>query len=238
MTFLEAVNRILREEGIIQGDDEEATSFTQTQHGASLALAQIAVQSELSSLVSDAFIPYEEKVDTITSAADTRTYTLASDFQQFQELFMEELDSGSQATGTRITHYLGGEEQLRRNVPRYREDTGRPINFYIPGGATKSVGLWPVPDSAITYRYYYESDVNVSTETDTVPFTTTTEAQVFVRMAARHFKYLKASVQVREQLFPAGIDLDPVILQSRATLMGLLNPMPNTRTYGKRYGRT
>ena len=220
------------------GDDDDQTSFSQTQHAAAMSLAQIAIQAELADLVSGEIIPYELTDATITTVAGTRTYALNSSFLTLQELYMEELDSSSEASGSRITHYKGGEKQLRADFPRYREDQGRPIFFYFIGGNSKTVGLTPVPSEVLTYRYYYQSDVNVSVETDTIPMVTETEAQTFIRMAARHFKYLKASAVVREQLFPNGISQDPVILQARSTLMGLMNPLPVKTHYGKRYART
>jgi hypothetical protein len=240
MNFLQAVNRVLREEAILKGDDDDLTSFTQTQHAATSTLAQIAIQSELATLVSEGYIPFEEKTAVVTMITATRTYSLASDFQTFIELFMEKVDSAGDAVGTRIHLYPGNESQLRKEFYLYRENQGTPIYFYTPGGTTKTVGFTPVPNSDANddrYRYYYEADVNVSVTTDTVPFTSTTEAQVFVRMAARHFKYLRSTPQVREGLFPNGIDSDPVIIQARATLMGLLNPISAARHYGKRYVR-
>jgi hypothetical protein len=240
MTFLEAVNRVLRQEAILMGDDDDLTSFSDTQHAATSTLAQIAIQSQIADLVSDGYLPYEEKTGVVT-ATTARTYDLASDFQTFIELFFDELDDADEAIGTRITKYPGGEKQLRAEFPYYRENTGTPTHFYSTGGTTKSIGLWPVPDSTYSgteLRYYYEADVNVSVETDTVPLTTTTEAQVFVRMCARHFKYLRLTPEVREGLFPQGISNDPVILQARSTLLGLINPEPPSRHYGKRYSRT
>ncbi len=50
MTFLEAVNRVLRMEGIILGDDDDLTSFSDTQHAATQSMARIAIQSQLADL--------------------------------------------------------------------------------------------------------------------------------------------------------------------------------------------
>lgn len=235
MTFLEAVNRILRIEGIIQGDDDDQTSFSQTQHAASMSLAQIAVQSQIADLVAGDILPYERTSATLTTTAGTRTYSLASDFQTLEELFFEELD-GTEASGTRVVHYKGGEEQLRADFSRYQEDRGNPIYFYFTGGTSKTIGLSPVPESSKSYRYYYQRDVNVSNASDELPFVTVTECQTFVRMCARMFKYLRATPQVREGLFPAGVERDPVILEARSTLSALLNPLPDKKHYGKRYG--
>lgn len=236
MNFLEGVNRVLRLEAVLQGDDDDLTSFSLTQHAATSSLAQLAIQAQLADLVSDGFIDYEDAQSTFVTTNLTRTYTLASDFQRMQELFMEELDSSSEASGTRVVHYPGGEAQLRADFPRYQEDTGRPIYFYLTGGTSKTIGLMPVPTDTYTYRYYYEKDVSVSAASDTLPFVNEIEAQTFIHMCARHFKYLKASSAVREQLFPAGIAADPVILHARATLVGLLYGLPKRRKYGKRYG--
>lgn len=237
MTFLEAVNRILRLEGVIRGDDDDLLSFAESQHAATVSLAQLAVQAQLTELVADDYIPYEEKTATFASVNGTRTYGLAADFQQFQEIFFEELDDASEASGTRVVLYPGDERQLKRDFARYREDPGRPIYWYRTGGTAKTVGLFPVPDDARTYRYYYEADVSVTNASDTLPFVMETEAQCFVEMAARHFKYLKASAAVREQLFPRGIEMDPVIVSKRATLMALLRGIPKKNYWGKRYAR-
>ena len=239
MTFLEAVNRVMRMEGVILGDDDDLTSFSDTQHAATQSMARIAIQSQLADLVSDGLLPYEEKNATLTTTANTRAYSMASDFQRFVDMFIDELGLDGKPE-RRILVYPGGEKQLRRDFDKYREETGDPIWFYPINGTTKQIGFYPVPDSgsAGTYRYYYEADVAVEDEADVLPFATRTESETFCRMAARHFKYMKASAPLRESLFPRGIEGDSVITSARATLMGLLNPLPEKRSYGKRYGRT
>lgn len=236
MTFLEAMNRVLRFEGIIMGDDDDLTSFTASQHAATGSMARLAIQSQLADLIADQTIPFEDSDDTITTVAATRTYSLASGFIRMQELFLEKIEN-SEVT-SKIPAYPGGETQLRLDDGGYREASGSPIYFYPIGGSTKKVGLYPVPDAVYTYRYYYESDVSVSVTSDNLPFASEVECQTFVRMAARHFKYLKATPQVREGLFPNGIESDSVILQARSTLSELMYPLPQKRRYGKRYGRT
>ena len=52
MTFLEAVTRIMRSEGIIRGDKDAPVSFSDLQHGATIQLAQMAIQDELNELLS------------------------------------------------------------------------------------------------------------------------------------------------------------------------------------------
>ena len=234
MTFLEAVNRVLRLEGVIMGDDDALASFADSQHAATSTMAQLSIQAQLADLIADGFIPFEDSSATITTVASTRTYTLATDFLRMQENFLEQESSGS-ASGTRVGLYPGGEKQLRKDDATYREITSLPIYFYPVGGTTKKLALYPVPNSVLTYRYYYEADVSVSVTSSTVPFASEIECQTFVRMAARHFKYLKASATTREQLFPQGVEKDPVILHCRSTLMELMNPLPVRAKYGRRY---
>src|SRR5690348_6492 len=83
MTLLEAVTRILRSNAILRGDTDAPSSFSDTNHNASMQLAIVAVQDEVASLMSDRLIPYEKTSDTITLSTSTRTYSLASDFVNF-----------------------------------------------------------------------------------------------------------------------------------------------------------
>ena len=83
MTFLECVNRILRENNHIRGDTDPIASFDETQHNAVTNLAILAVQGELTDLVSDRLIPYERTSGTITLTTNLRYYDLASNFIRF-----------------------------------------------------------------------------------------------------------------------------------------------------------
>ena len=47
MDFIAAVNRVMRINTIIKGDDDNITTFSDTQHAASISLAQISIQDEL-----------------------------------------------------------------------------------------------------------------------------------------------------------------------------------------------
>lgn len=60
MNFLSAVNRVLRTNNIIRGDDDAITTFSDTQHNATLNLALIAIQDELTETVADRLISYEK----------------------------------------------------------------------------------------------------------------------------------------------------------------------------------
>lgn len=234
-TFVTAVNDVLVLDGILAGDDDTITSFDSTQHVASIRFAKKAIQQELAALVADETIPYERTSNTLTVA--TRLVSLPSDFIRFQDErpWLYETDSAGVAKGNWIIEYPGGEEKLRRVDVRYHENQNKPTYFYWPGGTTKQLGFYNVPDSTYYYRIYYEKDVSVTDESDTVPFTTATEVATFVEMAARRFKYLRSSPEVREKLFPQGLAGDSVINESRTKLLQLLRHKPPRTMYGRRF---
>ncbi len=234
-TFVDAVNDVLVLDGIIAGDDDTIADFSSTQHVASIRLAKKAVQQELAEIISDEQIAYEQTSATLTVA--TRLVSLPSDFVRFQDEkpWLYETDSGGTAKGNWIIEYPGGETKLRHNDIKYQENQGKPFYFYWPGGTTKQLGFYNVPNSTYYYRIYYEKDVSVTDESDTVPFVTATEVNTFIEAAARRFKFLRSSPQIREALFPQGLSKDQVILDARNKLLELLKHKPSRTRYGRRY---
>lgn len=235
MNFLEGVNRVLRSNGILKGDDDDLASFNETQHSATVSLAKISIEDALGSLVSNNFIPFEEAVGEITLVNNTRLYTLPTDFVRFQgprdHLVMHRITS-MVADNHYIPHIE--EEFLRRNFPDYRERTGEVLQFYIPRGTTKQVGFWYVPNSnedGKVYRYYYEKDVSVTVEADDLPFHNTLEANIFIRMASRYFTILYQQVGKPNANDPSVFELDPVLTSLRAQLLDTLRPYAPNRKY-------
>ena len=239
MNFLEAVNELLIIEGIIAGDDDEISGFSDSQHVISTKLAKRAVQQELASLVADQVIPYERETGELTTVIGTRVYTLATGFTRFRESspVLWEIDAAGDAVGPFVKEWPGGEESLIRSYFQYTVHQAKPIYWYWVGGSATRIGLYPIPDVAYLYRYYYEGDIAVTSETDSLPFVTSTQAQQFVQLAARKFKYLRLSAQEREAYFPQGVERDDVLLNNRAILNDLLNHKQAPKRYGRRYGR-
>ncbi len=234
-TFLDVVNKVMVDEGIISGDDDEITTFSSSQHVASIRLAQRAVKLELAELVSDEVLPYERSDAILTVSG--RTANLSSDFVRFEDEKprLVETDAAGTSQGNWIWEYPGGEEKLRYIDFNYRENTGKPTFWYWVGGSAKTVGFYTVPTETYYYRYYYEKDVAVAVESDTVPFVTATEVEVFTAAASRRFKYLYASPVLREQLFPKGLEEDALILGKRRTLIQLLRHKQPAKRYGRSY---
>jgi len=217
LNFLGAINRIMRIEGILRGDTDAVTTFSDLQHGATINLAQIAIQDELNELTSDTLIPYEKKTTgSIVSVAGTRSYALSSDFIRFFGTPML-YDS---ASNFEMFMFPGGEDKLKQEIFNYKTQQSTPFYFYF--GATtestsqKQISFYPVPQGAVTYSYDYEGDVSVTNATDILPFQNEQEAQAFCRLASRRFK------MVYEGMDPALIAQDPEHLKAKAVLFDLM----------------
>ena len=236
MNFLQAVNRVLRSNGILRGDDDDLTAFAQTQHAATSSLAQISIQDQLGSLVSDQFITFEEATADLTMVQDQRLYSLPSDFIRFQEeprrLAMYRLDSSDVPDNSFISY--AEEADLRRNFPDYRDIKAQVDNFYFPYTSTAQVGMWKVPDgneAGTKYRFYYEKDVSVTAETDSLPFHSNFQANIFVRMASRHFSLLFQQTGKPEILDPDVFEKDSVLVSLRGQLLEAIKPHRNARKW-------
>lgn len=230
MQFLDAVNRILRINGVIRGDTDVLVTFSDTAHNATSSLAQIAVQAEIADLSSRELLPYEHKINaTLTLATGTRSYALPADFIRLSGNPPFFYDSTNQV---HIHEYPGGEDQLREDVFTYRTDQGYPNYFYLERGTTKQVSFFNVPNSSnnnLVLNYDYEADVNVTNSTDTLPFQTNNESYAFCEVAARRFKYL---FEGKPEVDP---NKDPVYRNARSRLFALMKGKNPSSWYGKLY---
>lgn len=213
MNFLSGVVRVLRANGVIRGDTDAPTTFSDLQHGATINIAQIAIQDELNELTSDQLIPYEKKTSgSIATVQGTRAYSLASDFIRFFGTPMLYCT----ADNREIFEFSGGEDALRLSIYNYATQQGDPTWWYFEATTTKQIAFFPVPQSAKTWVYHYEGDVSVTSATDTLPFHNEQEAQAFCRLASRRFKMLF------EGMDPALIAADPEHLKAKSTLMSIM----------------
>lgn len=230
MQFIDCVNRILRLNGLIRGDTDILSSFTDTNHASTSAIAQIAVQNEITELSSKGELPYQHKTNgSITLATNTRTYSLPNDFVQMWGETPFFLDS---TQNTQIFQYPGGEEQLRQDILTYRTDKGAPNFFYFELGTTQQVSFYLVPDSSVNGRalaFDYSGSVNVAASTDTIPLATIDQQYAFTEMAARRFKFLY------EGHVDIPMDTDPVYREARSRLFALLKWKQPPRKYGRKY---
>lgn len=227
-TFLDVVNRVLRINNIISGEDDNLTDFTDTQHASDTTLCQIAVQDELSEVVSDRDIPYEKANASITLLTSTRTYTLASDFVRFygQANFYDS------TANVRIFEFNGGEKLLQLQDYNYKTNEGAPIAWYWDNTTTKSVAFYSVPNSTYNNRsisYDYEKSVMVTLYTDTIPFHNNEEFYSFSQMCARRMFFMLTNDDL------GLLTSDPTYNNAKARLYQFIRPSNAGRSYGYSY---
>lgn len=192
-------------------------------------MAQIAIQDELATLVSERLIPYEKTSSTITLATGTRTYSLAADFVRFYGSNPSFYDS---TDNSRIYELPGGEDVLRDTDYQYATTQGGPTYWYWDNTTTKKVAFYSVPDSTYNSRslsYDYEKSVIVTASSDTLPFHNNEEAQAFISCAARRFKVMDETLQV------AQLEDDPIYVSAKARLLNFLRPNNPSARYGRSY---
>lgn len=231
MVFLDCINRILRANAIIRGDTDTVSTFSDTQHNASLNIGILAVQDELVNLIADKLIPSERKTTgSITFTTNTRTYSLATDFVRFYGIphFYRAADN------RQIYEYSGGLEMLQVAYYDYATQYGDPIWFYWEPTSTKKVGFFQVPSSAENgdvWTYEYEGSVMVSAASDSMPFHNDEESYSFTVMAGRRFKWMFEDV--KNELDIAGVlEKDRTYVNAKATLLKLIKGQNPSRRYG------
>ena len=228
-TFLDAVNRVLRTNHIIKGDDDNITDFDSTQHAADIEIAQIAIQQELSGLAGAQLLDYEKDASTVSLVTGTRTYALASDFVRFFGRNPSFYDS---VLNTRYYELKGGLDQLRDTDYKYDTTQGSIIGWYWEPGTSNQVGFYNVPGSSLNARslsYDYEKSVMVEDSTDTMPFNTTEAYYAFTDCASRRFRQIDGTLDVM-------LKQDGAYLDAKARLADLLSPTNPPNKYGRRYG--
>ena len=226
MTFIGAVNRVLRAAGILRGDDDEISTFSDLQHNATMNMAIVAIQSELADLISDRLIPYEKTSSTIATVNGTRAYALETNFVR---MFGSNPFFYNAADNTAIYEHRGGVDALRHEILDYQTQSGTPISWYWEDATTKKVAFYPVPDEAQTLSYDYEKDVSVSASTDTLPFHNETEAQAFVDMVVPLFKLMMTRQDTGALANNASHS------NAKARLANLLRPTDPCARYGSTY---
>lgn len=230
MNFIDAVNRILRINGMIRGDTDILLTFSDTNHNSTFQLAQIAIQDEISELSSRGLLPYQHTAQASISLVNgTRTYSFPSGFIQMWGDPPFFFDTVGQF---QLFEYPGGEDQLRNDVVLYRTQTGTPLWWYLELGTTQKVSFYPVPDSTVDGRsltYDYSASVNVLNATDPLPVPTTDQQYAFCDVAQRRFKF------IFEGKTDLPLDQDPMYREARARLYALIKGKQPSTKYGYVY---
>jgi hypothetical protein len=229
MTFLGAVNRLLRLATLLQWDDDDITSFSQTQFGGTISLARQAIQHVTNDLIADRFLFPEDAQSTFTTVASTQKYALASDFVRFKDKNPWFFQTDSNIPNSQfLSEYPGDEALLKKQVPMYETQAGTPQWYYFTDD--QEVGIYPVPDSVLVYRYEYQKDVMPENESDSLPVQSEQMAYAYVDMSARIFTFLFTQQPID------GIGTDIIYLRAKSALMALQVKEPPSNRYGFRYG--
>lgn len=223
----------MRNNALLRGDTDAPSSFSDTNHNASLQIAQVAIQDELTNLAADRLIPYEKASTSIGLTTGTRVYTMPDDFTSFYG-YAHFYDS----TANRLIYmYPGGLEQLQVAYPQYSTETGTPNWWYWEPGTTKKVGFHQIPDSSMngrTLTFDYERSILVTDATDTMPFHNTDENNTFCMVAGRRFKFMYEDVDNKADI-QAILDNDASYRTARATLLKLITGVNPSRYWAHSY---
>lgn len=232
MTYLEAVNRLLRQALILTGDDDNLTELTSTQHQTTSNLAQLAIQSELNTHAAVLNIRTERRQGEIRVRAGQRVYDLEDDFGQFygRQPFLYPSDN----TSEHLYEYSGGLDGLRETFRQWETQQGRPRWWYIEDGEDlyAQIGLYQVPslkEEGLTYFYEYESQKLLTHKDDCLPFKNENQNIAFIDMAVRRFKFSEGILPVTR------LEDDAAYSNAYITFIALLNEKEPRRTYGRRY---
>lgn len=234
MNFLGAVNRILRIGGVIRGDTDPISTFSDLQHGATLNLAIIAVQDTFTDLMAFYDFPSERSSSSITCVTGQRTYSLPADFVQFWESNQSLYDS---VGSNMLFEYKGGEKQLSQSIWTYQTDQGSPNWWYYVEGSTKLLGLYQIPNASYNGRVFtfdYEKDIVPVNATDNMPFIRDIESNTFCQLATVRFQSLFNS---NPKQISAPVETNPQYINSRSTLLALINPKKPNKFYGPIYSK-
>jgi len=233
MTLLECINRILRINAHIRGDTDEAASLTDLQHKAAIALAQVAIDSELADLVSDRVIPKERTASaSLSLVAGTRVYTLPSNFTSFTNT-----PCFADVTNNRnIYEYPGGFDLIKQEYPDYTTLQGYPNWWYWEYGDTtlKQVAFFQIPDAAYSLTYDYDASVLVTYAGDNLPFHNNEESYAFTDMTARRFKYMFEDVDNKLDIVQV-LEMDRTYKNAKKRLLRFIKGTEHTEVYGSCY---
>jgi hypothetical protein len=217
---------------MISGDTDVPVTFSDTQHNASMNVAIIAVQDELTYLIADRLIPSERKTTgAITTSAGQRTYTLASDFIRF---YGNPAKLYNSTQNRMIYEYPGGLDVLSNDIFNYASQPGSPNWWYFEPTTTDKIGLFQVPNAIENWTYDYEGSVLVTNASDTLPFHAVEQDNMFTLMAARRFKFMFEDVGGKADV-QAILDLDSSYRSSKAALINLIKGKNPSRYYASHY---
>lgn len=168
-TLLTAVNRVLKRVKVIQGEDGELATLTDSARQVYIDLAVSLINEVIQELYSSSFrpMPTEAKNGTITLVTSTREYTVPTDLLEIRWPLI------NQTTGDKIYPYPGGYEAMRSIQTIPADYTGRPFYATInPTNNKLRMDLEPTASegNGDAFDLLYDRSLLISLAADTFPF--------------------------------------------------------------------
>lgn len=169
VTFLAAVNAVLKRVGVIQGSSGELSSFTDAARQQDVDICLEIWNEIIDELFRVGVLPQETAEGTLTLATSQTSYSFSSDMSitDFVKMASNPFDSTNENI---LTEYPGGWRALFM-VDR-SDRNGQPRHFAInTSNGNMEIDATPTSDeNGDTYTFLYEKSQNLTSTTDTFPF--------------------------------------------------------------------
>ena len=169
-TFLQAVNKVLRRVGNIQGDAGELTTFTDSAKQTDIDVCKDVWNELIHEYYSRGLFSKGTDEGQFALATDTREYPLEA---TFEIMAADELTNAS--SNYILRPYPGGWEQMRKDQPDPTDFTGQPM-FWVINSTTGDLRIDTDPTSTQSgdiYKYIFTRRISLSNTTDLFPFSDT-----------------------------------------------------------------
>ena len=209
ITFLDAVNRVLKRTSVIQGDSGDLSSFVESSKQVDIDVC-IQVWNEItqqaysleafSAGIGEGSITLVTATTSATDCIAPREYALATDFEAFTGS-NENVRILRNQDETNILHeYPGGFEQMKADQALATITTSRPLRYTInPIRNCIEIDSNPAAeDSGDEYKYLYDRRISLTATSDLFPYSDTA-LEAFVPAVAQLWK------RDRQQSFDGGI---------------------------------
>ena len=226
-TLLDGINRVFKHVGLIQGDQADLTSLTDSARQNDIDLVKQLWNIEIAHLFElvGRPMPQEQKESNITLVSGQREYDPPEDYLQIQWPMLDE-DNG------RYIHlFPGGFMALRNSQPFPENHEGVP-NFAATRPDNGKFYLDTIPqddDAGLVYKFFYDRSLRLDAADDTLPFNDTIRDQMTVVVAERW--ELKRRNKSQEEVFGIPTFRSTPYNRALALAAAYLNPNKRKASY-------
>lgn len=226
-TALDAVNRVLRRVGEIQGDAGELTSFIDSPRQRAIDTALQIINEAINWMYDRGVFSNEVAEGTITLATGTREYALPADFVQITGQRHDNRVLKNVAKNRRLYEYAGGYQKMYVSQIDPADYAGDPF-FWTINPETNKIRIDRTPQAdqnGDAYTFLYDKQISIVSPSDSFPFTDT----VFDSLVPALAEGVRAELRGETRL--------PVYASSQlAVAMRANTQLKSRRSYGVRRG--